>query len=105
MLDRPAGPMDLDVIGLGILAQSEMKPLIVRGSVTASAEYVAAHPHAAGSQIDRGTDRIARTSGAAQQFDPYPVIFVRTDIAQQSGWPVQPAENHIDLSLIEKIAK
>src|ERR1700690_1303335 len=61
--------------------------------------------HAAGSEVDRRTHRVAWALGSTNQHETHPVIVIIAHVAQKH-WSVIEAINHyIDFSVVEQIAE
>src|ERR1700692_1471521 len=105
MLNRAAGPVNLHTLHFRAVSKAEMKSRIIRGRVTASADYVSTLANAPGHKVNGCSNRIARTPGASHKLELNPVILVGIHISQQDRGVIQLIDDDINLAVVEKIAE
>src|SRR5439155_7428888 len=75
------------------------------GAITSSAEHVGALADACGGYEHFCANRITRTFGTANEFEPDPVIAVLDHVAQQRRRRINIVKNNIDVTVIEEISE
>ena len=103
---RARGPVNLCRPRICRIAQPEVQPPVVRTRCSCRST---AHPAAAAcrSPADTPSRRSHRAGffGAAHQPHLHPVMMIRIHIAQQHRRPIYRIDDHIDLAVVEQIAK
>src|ERR1035438_8927770 len=82
-----------------------MNAHIVRGQITAAAEHIAVLPDPACGEVYSGSDRVPWATRAAHQLQFHPMVLIWIHIAQQYRSAVEIVNHHIDLTIVEQIAK
>src|ERR1700722_10965594 len=101
MFHRTTGPMNLNGIHGGCVADPEVRPLIVGRLIAAAAKYICSLTKAVRRQIDRGAHSVPRTLWAANQLQPNPMMMVWANIPHQRRHVIHRVDDDICLTVVE----
>ena len=101
----PRGPVDLGSPGIVCVAQPEVDSHIVGGEIAAAAQNISTLTNPARREIDSCSNRIARALGSPNELQFDPLVVVRIHVAKQYRNAVHVVDDHVDLAVVENVAK